>query len=338
MNAAHDDATLLAALAARFAPGGTAMRLAADASTRFFARIRAADGATSVAVIDKTGGAAARRRMRSASLRLLEAGVPVARILDEDDSIGALLMEDLGDRLLADALPTMNAGDKARCYREAGRIAARIAARATGVLGPGDALFLPRLDRERLRTELALFVTQDIAGRRGHFDNGFIAEIGAAMDWIADEAARETPELAHRDFHARNLLVQPDGSLGAVDFQDALLAPPLYDLASLVRDPYVVPDATLERAAIEGWREERGADALVVPERLAWVALQRDLKAIGTYAFQARIAGRMHFVAWIAPAEALALRAAAELPAGARQEIEEILLRIGFKSASRRDP
>ncbi len=335
MTASHrDESTLLAALATRFAPGGSAVRLAADASTRFFARITRPDGKTYVAVVDDAGGSAARRRMRAAADRLVHCGVRVASVHDEDAEIGALLLEDLGDTLLADALPHMTPAQRQQAYREAGRMAARIGASVERKSDVQDALFLPRLDRERLRTELALFVTQDVAGRRGHFDCQFLAEVGAAMDWIADEAAREELELAHRDFHARNLLVLPDGSLGAVDFQDALLAPPLYDLASLVRDPYVVPEFALERAAIEGWREERGPDAVVLPERLAWVALQRDLKAIGTYAFQARILGRVHFAAWIPPAEKLALRAVDELPPEVGADLRPILERIGFAIAS----
>ena len=41
----------------------------------------------------------------------------------------------------------------------------------------------------------------------------------------------------HRDYHCRNLLFD-DKQLGIVDFQDALMGPGLYDIASLLRDCY----------------------------------------------------------------------------------------------------
>ena len=45
-------------------------------------------------------------------------------------------------------------------------------------------------------------------------------------------------------------MVLPDGrNPGALDFQDAVLGPATYDLASLARDAYVVPDAA--RVAVE---------------------------------------------------------------------------------------
>ncbi len=42
--------------------------------------------------------------------------------------------------------------------------------------------------------------------------------------------------LVHRDYHSRNLMLQPDGTLGVIDFQDAVRGPLTYDLVSLLRD------------------------------------------------------------------------------------------------------
>src|SRR4030095_5077750 len=50
----------------------------------------------------------------------------------------------------------------------------------------------------------------------------------------------------HRDYHSRNLMV--DGSrIGIIDFQDALMGPATYDLASLLKDAYI----ELDEAVVE---------------------------------------------------------------------------------------
>jgi len=41
----------------------------------------------------------------------------------------------------------------------------------------------------------------------------------------------QTPCLNHRDYHSWNLMIQ-DEAVRVIDFQDALMAPPQYDLAS----------------------------------------------------------------------------------------------------------
>ena len=320
----------IAALVDRFAPGGAARRLAPDASTRTFVRLVDAKGSRGVAVLDPRAGRAGRQRMKAAAAVLAEAGVRVPRLLDEDDELGALLFEDLGDTLLADALPRLGAPERARIYGEAGALAARIAVTGTRLAGEAGTLSQPVLDRERLRTELALFAVQDVAGRRGIADPGLMRELGAILDRVAEKAAALPRELAHRDFHARNLLLLEDGSLGVLDFQDCLPAPRFYDLASLTRDPYVEPQQSLERAALDGWRSAGGTPSHGEDPAFCVVALQRDLKALGTYAHQIRIMGRTAFAEAIPRAERLAMRALAGLPASDRAAFEDVLRRIGF--------
>jgi N-acetylmuramate 1-kinase len=55
---------------------------------------------------------------------------------------------------------------------------------------------------------------------------------------IAIKILKQPTALVHRDFHSRNLLITTDSSLGVIDFQDALIGPISYDLASLLRDYY----------------------------------------------------------------------------------------------------
>jgi aminoglycoside/choline kinase family phosphotransferase len=102
---------------------------------------------------------------------------------------------------------------------------------------------------------------------------------------IVDELAAERRVLCHRDYHSRNLMLH-GGSLYIIDFQDARMGPDTYDLASLLRDSYV--DLTPQQVdeliafflALQG-----GADELEFRRRFDLMALQRNLKALGTFGY-----------------------------------------------------
>jgi aminoglycoside/choline kinase family phosphotransferase len=103
--------------------------------------------------------------------------------------------------------------------------------------------------------------------------------------------------LCHRDYHSRNLMLH-DGSLYIIDFQDARMGPDTYDLASLLRDSYVdIADRDLDDliAYFLALKGRAAADA-VLPDldgasrdfrrRFDLMALQRNLKALGTFGYQ----------------------------------------------------
>jgi len=93
--------------------------------------------------------------------------------------------------------------------------------------------------------------------------------------------------LCHRDYHARNLMVVPATSggseLAVIDFQDARQGPRAYDLVSLLNDSYVAHTPELVSGMTE--RFERGVGVAVSREYDA-CALQRNLKALGTFGYQ----------------------------------------------------
>lgn len=305
--------------------------LAPDASVRSFARIFNARGGTAIVMVDPHGGSAALDRLFEAYQLLRSIGIPVPLVLDRDDRLSAILFEDLGDTLLADALPQLSGEQRARAYHAAGAIAARIAHAGTALLPQYAQLTTPQLGAQRLAFEMNFFVEHDVIGRRAISDDGLIAALRAELDRLVEKIAGLPRQLAHRDFHARNLMWRDTLGLGVVDFQDTLEAPPLYDFASLVRDPYVDPDDSLAAAAAAGYQQEVAGEGDPRAEpAFGLVALQRDLKAIGTYAFQATRLGRTRFLTAIPIAQRLALRALEEVPATVHGELVTLLQRIGF--------
>jgi len=106
---------------------------------------------------------------------------------------------------------------------------------------------------------------------------------------ICSELTAISPVLAHRDFHTRNLMVKGD-ELIFIDFQDARMGPPQYDLASLISDSYFQLSDQGKLDMIHYYYERAGADILGGGSQDAFVrgydlmAVQRNFKAIGTFA------------------------------------------------------
>src|SRR5215813_5907394 len=105
------------------------------------------------------------------------------------------------------------------------------------------------------------------------------------------ELASEPRVLCHRDYHSRNLMLH-NGSLYIIDFQDARMGPDTYDLVSLLRDSYVdFTEAQVDALmafflALRDGRLPTRSDPAEFRRRFDVMALQRNLKALGTFGFQ----------------------------------------------------
>jgi aminoglycoside/choline kinase family phosphotransferase len=263
--------------------------LPSEASTRRFARLTRLQHyplQTAVVMVFAKGTPAAEvARVERATRLLAAAGVPVPVIHDSDPGRGWILQEDLGDETLEGA--ARRGADLRELHARALALLPAIAE-----LGALDTSPQPPLDARRLQRELDLFVASALAleGPPGPRLADDLAALVAACE-------SQPVVLCHRDFHARNLLWH-EGRVRVVDHQDALPGPEAYDRVSLAYDPYVtVPDDERDRLA---------GDA----PGTAAVAVQRLVKAIGTYASKAAddtpSAGRWR--QWIPPAARQARR------------------------------
>ena len=92
--------------------------------------------------------------------------------------------------------------------------------------------------------------------------------------------------LCHRDYHSRNLMLHR-GRLHMIDFQDARLGPDTYDLVSLLRDSYVdITDLEVDELIAYFLALKGGQDEAEFRRRFDLMALQRNLKALGTFGYQ----------------------------------------------------
>src|SRR2546427_1483364 len=123
---------------------------------------------------------------------------------------------------------------------------------------------------------------------------------------IVNELAAEPRVLCHRDYHSRNLMLH-EGNLYIIDFQDARLGPDTYDLVSLLRDSYVdFTEAQIEELiafflAMRGHtgQSDSAADRQEFRRRFDLMALQRNLKALGTFGFQTTSRGNPVYIQYM---------------------------------------
>lgn len=291
----------LAAAIVQLFPDARLETLAGDASTRRFHRLRLPNAATRI-VMDY--GAAFDGETDDVRLARIfdRASLPVARIFEILPDAGALVLEDLGDETLEAALGHAAEGRRparGELYRSAVELSAAIATSGTKALVASDRADGPALDAGRFVFEMKFFLEHymgDLLGRPAIPDRLRDAVLG-----LANAVAAHPRVLCHRDYHSRNIMVRSDGSLAMVDIQDARWGPDTYDIASLLRDAYVdVTEAEVDGlfdlfATAIGHLGNRDA----FRRRFELVAIQRMVKALGTFGYQVAVMKRDRYRASI---------------------------------------
>jgi aminoglycoside/choline kinase family phosphotransferase len=90
------------------------------------------------------------------------------------------------------------------------------------------------------------------------------------------------------------------GRLHIIDFQDARLGPDTYDLASLLRDSYVdLTDREVDELIAYFLALKGGSDPAAFRRRFDAMALQRNLKALGTFGYQTTARGNPVYIQYI---------------------------------------
>jgi N-acetylmuramate 1-kinase len=274
---------LLSRWLARVLPGRT-LRLApasADASFRRYFRVW--DGPQTWVAMDAPPANEDIRPFVRVARALAAAGLSVPRIHEADEGSGFLLLSDLGETHYLAAL-------RAGCppeglYPAAARALCRMQTTAAlhDGLGAYDAPFMAR--------EVSLFPTWFLAR---HLElepaPSLLSLLERALSVMTAAAAAQPQVFVHRDYHSRNLMVVPEAGPGIIDFQDAILGPVTYDLASIYKDCYI----RWPRDTVLGWVEDYRSDAIAaglrLPSRVEFVrwfdlvGLQRHLKVLGIFA------------------------------------------------------
>ena len=234
---------------------------------------------------------------------LARAVVAVPALYYYDQAAGLLYLEDFGDLLLVQACREGRGATTARHYHRAIETLVRVHTKATAPPDPGCIAFQRAFDVPLLMWEFDHFLEYGVVARHG---KPMCAEdfqpVRAEFQNIAELMAEQPRVFTHRDYHSRNLMVAGD-RLGVLDFQDALMGPAAYDLASLLRDAYLALDESLIDELLAAYLDRMEQAGAGLGDRAAFrrlfdlTSIQRNLKAAGRFVYIDRVKKNPKFLA-----------------------------------------
>ena len=190
---------------------------------------------------------------------LASRGVDVPEILLARPDLGVVLAEDLGDDEL------LHAPTPAR-YRQCVNLMKRLHA----VRVPKSLALEPPFTRGYLRWEHDLFIQHFLRREPS-------PALRNELERLATQLARAPRVLLHRDLQSTNILFHR-GRPHLIDFQGMRMGPAMYDLASLLADPYVDLDEETQRALLEQYTDDS-----TLRRQYAAACAQRLLQALGAF-------------------------------------------------------
>jgi aminoglycoside/choline kinase family phosphotransferase len=282
------DAAIREFLAGCGLAGALRTPLAGDASVRRYERIAAGD--RTLVLMDAPPAALDLRPFLAIGAWLRQQGLSAPEVLAADLTQGLVLLEDLGDDLFRPLLARGGA-EEPLLYRTAIDLLVSLQ-RATPppALKPYDDAWLLR-EAELLIEWYA--PTLDQAARADY-----------ALIWrdLLPAARVGRDGFVYVDYHADNLLWLPARAglarIGLLDFQDARLGPPAYDLVSLLADARRDTDPDLAQAMVEHYLSARpGLDRAAFGTACAVLGAQRNAKILGLFARLAERDGKRQYLA-----------------------------------------
>jgi aminoglycoside/choline kinase family phosphotransferase len=268
-------------------------RLTGDASERSYYRVKLQKGSLVLALMPAPFEPESEPFLNVARLfERIPIRIPVIHDVSGPD--GIILLEDCGDDLLQVCADPSQDETTRSLYDEALSILVRLQRRGAELDSTSYLPYQIAFDQEKLFWELGFFKRHFLQGLRGAALSSAESELLAGeFSRISAELASRPRVLCHRDYHSRNLMVS-NRRLVVLDFQDARLGPASYDLVSLLYDSYV----ELARDFVEEMKEQfrRSSEPSgqgQLDEEFDLMALQRNLKALGTFGYQISVRGKL---------------------------------------------
>ena len=311
-NAFADLPQVKAALAACAAPTDASIEfLGARGSDRVFFR----SGARVIVIYDDTQRGENARYAGHAKW-LKAHGVAVPEVLADLPEMKVVVLENAGSTDLRQRLeePGVQA---LTAYAPVVEMLAKFNA-----LGPAAAAELalePAFDADLWTWERELFRTYCLGAR---FRREMPATVACELEQVAARLTREPRALVHRDFQSTNILFKT-GRMSVIDFQGMREGPAVYDLASLLYDPYVKLSERDRTALATLYGQKAGRSDIV--QVLPFAAVQRLTQALGAYGRLASV-GQPQFGQYVLPALENLLAAADEAGLDALGALAEELI------------
>lgn len=214
---------------------------------------------------------------------LHSAGLSAPKILAGDPETGLLLLEDLGDDKVSDI--ASNSTRHAEIYDLCLDLLVHIRRQHNPPLSQPDASSLVDM------TTLADQFYPGVVSSR-------LTSFRTVLETVLADLLSEESTVSLRDFHADNLMWLPRrkgiARLGLLDYQDAFLTHPVYDLVSLLTDARTDIKPQFRSDMIALYATRAGDDPVRLNRAFAAFSAQRNLRILGIFARAARQYGKPH--------------------------------------------
>jgi tRNA threonylcarbamoyl adenosine modification protein YjeE len=296
-------------------------RMAGDASTRSYARLLRDDGVVILMNSPRRpdGPAIYDGKSYSAAVHLAEdvkpfvaiagglreRGFSAPSIHHADLDTGFLITEDFGSAGFIEGDPPRPIAER---YEAAVDVLAALHREALPdilPLAPQITYAMPTFDIDAMLVEIGLMLEWYLPDRGAEPTDNLRAEFVMMWRDLLSKLAAVPKTWVLRDFHSPNLIWLGERSgtskVGIIDFQDAVLGPPAYDLVSLLQDARIDVPEHLELALLTRYiKARRAADATFDPagfaEIYALMSAQRNTRLLGTFARLNRRDGKPQYL------------------------------------------
>lgn len=260
--------------------------LAGDASFRRYFRVR--DDRRSAMLMDAPPPHEDPGPFLDVGTWLAEHGHRAPEIHAEDRARGLVLIEDFGDDRMRDWLDD-NADAEEEVYARAIDTLVRLHDSPPGPFAP--------YDMETYQREAALFTEWYAPAMRLDVDAEGYRK--AFEEVLRPMLPRQKPGVTVlRDYHAENIMLLDNGQQGLIDFQDALVGHPAYDLVSLLQDARRDVSPELERAMLGRYLSQVDAGEHFEAD-YARLGAQRNAKIVGIFSRLWLRDGKPRYLAFI---------------------------------------
>ncbi|CAA6814661.1 MAG: COG3178: Predicted phosphotransferase related to Ser/Thr protein kinases [uncultured Sulfurovum sp.] len=246
-----------------------------DASGRRYYRLE--NHAKKLMVMDASDEKASVPIFIGVGWRLMDAKVRIPTIRAYELNKGFILLEDVGSTHLFD----FGALDNPSVYYEkAIKTLVQMQETPSKGLEPYDQSFLLNEMNLMLEWYLKAHLGQKVECVEGR-------TLLSAFMLISKEVLAQPQEtFVHRDYHAKNLMIDSEDEIVVIDFQDAREGGITYDLVSLLQDAYVLLDARERNRLIKFYKELKGieVDEETFMRWFDFTGLQRHIKILGIFA------------------------------------------------------
>lgn len=210
-------------------------KLTGDASTRRYYRLETSDD-TFVVCLDNPSDDKDGNLFIKIQSYLEKNGIRVPKIIDKNLKKGYLLEEDLGDTTLLQKLSQVNSREEEfNLYKEV--IDQLVDMHRIDTSKSKLKIFKTSFDYNKLIEEIDFSIKFFVEKFLGYDDEKAHRQIRDFFSPICQRLSAEKMVFTHRDFHSRNLMYK-NNEFVMIDFQDARMGVPQYDLASLLDDCY----------------------------------------------------------------------------------------------------